>query len=56
MSDFKRPAGSFNASHAADRAAKQGGKPSAGITNESRGNQAPAGPGKGTPANGKRIR
>lgn len=51
--DFGKQGGKFGP--APTRDPKTSGKPSAGITNESHGNQAPRGPGKGTPANGKRI-
>lgn len=53
MSDFGKQKGKFGPSPT--REPKSSGKPSAGITNESRGNLAPTGPGPGTPPNGKRI-
>lgn len=56
MADFKNPAGSFNTSHAADRDPKKSGTPSAGITNDSKGQRNPTGAGPGTPANSSRIR
>lgn len=51
--DFKSPGGSFGP--ASSREPKSSGKPSAGITNDSKGNRAPAGPGPGTGANPSRI-
>lgn len=52
--DFKSPEGGF--AKGGGRDPKAGGKPSAGITNESRGNRNPAGAGPGVPPNGTRIR
>lgn len=56
MTDFKSPAGSFDNSHGKDRDPKSSGKPSVGITNDSRGNLGDKGPGPGTGANASRIR
>lgn len=52
--DFKSPEGGFAKGGGVDP--KASGKPSAGITNDSRGNQSPRGAGPGTPANSTRIR
>lgn len=53
MSDFLKPTGKVAAPPTREPLAS--GKPSAGITNESKGNQAPKGAPQGTPANKRRI-
>lgn len=54
--DFKAPGGGFDNSHGKDVDPKGTGVPSAGITNDSKGKLADAGPGPGTGANSTRIR
>lgn len=56
MADFKSPAGSFAKITSHMREPKKSGKPTAGITNDSKGKRSPAGPGPGTRPNGSRIR
>ena len=54
VKDFKSPGGGFGPAQSRDP--KSSGKPSAGITNDSKGKQGEYGPGPGTGANGSRIR
>lgn len=55
MADFSKPAGRYDTGHDHERTPKSSGKPTAGITNDSKGKLGETGAGPANGRNGSRI-